>query len=496
LKSAEEILKKSISGTKWMVILSLLAMPLGYIVNILLGRLSTEALGAYSLYAVTVGFISSFIILGGNNAIVRYLPQLPVDKKIPFLWGYFLIQFVIASLALLVLVYYPRALDLALGQTLSQNIKIFLFFLIPAVILLANSTYILNALMEIKTSAFITQLISWGNLVGYLFLFIFARSFFSANVINVVWGLSLSIYVLMLIVSLTIVLKKIKSFNVNNDFRLPKPHIPPGFWWFSLTLYGCAIIYFLSEKIDQLFIIQKFDLNQLGLYYASLQTANIIRSIPILIGSTLLPTFSNLIASNDLNMIQEVFRRNLKYFTLFIFVASLFCMLFSKEILSLFGAEYALNYQVLSWLSIFSGVSSLGTISPALIIARGHSTVYFVNALIQLVIQTIMIFVLTGRLGITGLAISKGIGLGIAQIGLALIVIKILHMNIKILREYFVSILILVSLAILYFTLSIDEPIIRAVMFLCGTAIFVYLGKYTIKDIKQNLLLVFSVTKK
>ncbi|GAG62927.1 unnamed protein product, partial [marine sediment metagenome] len=43
--NTDEIIQKSISGAKWTVILSIVAMPLGYAINIILGQISPEALG-------------------------------------------------------------------------------------------------------------------------------------------------------------------------------------------------------------------------------------------------------------------------------------------------------------------------------------------------------------------------------------------------------------------------------------------------------------------
>ncbi|GAG75618.1 unnamed protein product, partial [marine sediment metagenome] len=64
--NTDEIIQKSISGAKWTVILSIVAMPLGYAINIILGQISPEALGIYGLLSIFILSVTTFILFGGS----------------------------------------------------------------------------------------------------------------------------------------------------------------------------------------------------------------------------------------------------------------------------------------------------------------------------------------------------------------------------------------------------------------------------------------------
>ena len=497
-----EIKQKSIIGAKWTVILSVIALPLSYIITILLGRVSEDALGIYALLNVFVTFVTTFIILGGSNVIIKYLPELKQENKLLFLKSYFFIILVVTILAIVFIYVFPELLMFIIGQGISSNITFYLIIFIPVIVFYSIFDYVLNGLIEIKISTLIKQLFVLGNFIIILSLFLLYREFFVENSFFIILGLFLIFYILMGILSfyfgLKAIMKKkenLKSFDNDNsflNFLIPNFYFPKGFWKFLIFVHISTILVFAYDKVDQLFLINNLSISELGLYYAALQTAMLIRYVPIVIGSILLPTFSNMIASKDESMIPKYYRYIVKYNTLMTVIAALFCIFYSKEILSIFGPSYVENYLIIVILGTFFLMSSIGTVSPSIIIAKGKVKSYFINSFIQITFQIVLMFFLFSKIGILGLAISKGAGVLIAQIGLIIITYKIFG-NFKdtLPREYIISVLT----GILAITLYLIMPttfLIQSMSFLVCLLIFLYLSKYS----KKDLMLIFYILKR
>lgn len=483
--NADEVVQRAITGAKWTIILSVIALPIAYVTNIMLGRLSPEVLGTYSLLNIFILFVASFILFGGNSVIVRFLPQIDRDRRAPFLTSYFLVVIAIAVAAMAIMFFFPQILELLLGENLPEgDLSHLLIILVPVVTLFFIFVYTLNALMEIKTSVILRQAIVYGNFVVFLALFFFARTFFSEHASAIIWGFSLALYIVMALLSWLLTRKKMRIAGKGNPSPTKlEPYLPAGFWGFSLFVHASSIVYFVYDKVDQLFVVHYFNVGELGLYYAVLQTALLIRFIPMLIGNVLLPTFSNLIASNDTELIHKGYQEAVKYTTLLTVVASLCCIFFSKEILGLFGAAYVGNHLMLVTLAIFFGVTSMGGINSSLVIAKGRAGWYLGLQIIMVSVQLMLTFYLIEPFGVIGAALAKGVAVLIGQIGLIYIVLRVLKMGVHIPRQFFVGVATISIAALLYYFLTPSSALISLGLFLPLVIIFIYLAPYSKKDL-------------
>ena len=510
--NTDEIIQKSISGAKWTVILSVVAMPLGYAVNIILGRISPEALGIYGLLSIFVLSVTTFILFGGGNVIIKYLPEIDKDKKVSFLLSYALIVFLIAIFAIGLVYLYPQILERIFGQDFPSGILPYLIIFIPIITLYSIFDYALNGLMEIKTSVIIRQVIVYGNFIVFSILFLFYKDFFREHLWMIIFGLSFVFYTVLglLALSLTIRKMRITSLNkktsqdyshdnsyINNNvvswnsslpiaasklrnFRL---YLPKKFWSFALFVHLSTIVFFAYDKIDQLFILNYFSIRELGLYYAALQTAMLIGFVPMLLGSVLLPSFSNLLASNEIGLIQKGYREVVRYNTLMVVPAALICIFFSRQIMGLFGEAYVQNHLVLVVLGMFYTFIPMAGVNYSLVIAKGRAGIALVNSSVQVGFQFILMLALISDYGVLGLAFGRGAGIVLSQIGLIFIVIKILDINLKIPRAYKIGILTGIVASILYIVINPQNIMTSLVLFFICLIFFFLGGQYSKKDI-------------
>ncbi|GAG62916.1 unnamed protein product, partial [marine sediment metagenome] len=222
--NTDEIIQKSISGAKWTVILSIVAMPLGYAINIILGQISPEALGIYGLLSIFILSVTTFILFGGSNVIIKYLPEIEEDKKVSFLISYILIVFLIAIFAIGLIFLYPQILEFIFGQALPLNILPYLIIFIPIIILYSVFDYALNGLMEIKTSVILRQVIVYGKFIVFVILFLFYKDFFRDHLWAIIWGLFFVFYTILGLLALSLTTKKIKITSLNKSISKNYDH--------------------------------------------------------------------------------------------------------------------------------------------------------------------------------------------------------------------------------------------------------------------------------
>ena len=97
LVNSDGLIRSSVSGVRWTLILSAVAIPLSYATNVILGRISPRALGAYGLLIVFSAIITTFFLFGGSQVVVRFLPELRSEKKGAFIFSYSGLVFGIAA---------------------------------------------------------------------------------------------------------------------------------------------------------------------------------------------------------------------------------------------------------------------------------------------------------------------------------------------------------------------------------------------------------------
>ena len=380
----EDIKKKSIAGAKYTVLLTLLTIPLTYGVNIILGRISPEALGTYGLVLIFIAVITTFILFAGNTLVVKKLPEIEDNKKLSFLLTYMLLTLFASVIFIILMLLFPNIFKLITQTELTPTVLKFFILFVPVVIIQQLVIYSLNGIMEIKTSVILQKIIPVGNFIFILSLFIFFRELIARNYRVLIWATYISLTLISAIIGSYLLSQKLKKKHYTNKVKF---FIPDNFWLFAIFVHISTILFFAYGKMDQLFILKYFDIHEFGLYYAALQTAMMIRLAPMLIGRVLLPTFSNLLASNEIKLIQKGYRETVKYNTLMIISVALLCIFFSRQIMGMFGEAYIQNHLVLVILGIFFMTGSIGTVANPLITAKGKVGLLLLNSVIQIIFQ-------------------------------------------------------------------------------------------------------------
>lgn len=398
-----QILKGSAAGAKWTLGLSFVVIPLSYGTNIILGRVSPEALGAYGFLAVLTSAVATFFMFGGNQVVVRFLPELASEKKGAFLFSYSALTFGAAAVLLVLVRLYPPALAYLTGSAINVQLLPYLWIFAPVVLLQQISLAALQARMELRWMSIASRLTPTLNFVCFLALMLSFRGYFAEHVFPIVITVVLGSNILsLLLASYQAWTKVIKRFGL----RLQR-FFPPGFWYFATIVHLSTIVIFILDNFDQAFVVSHFDLTELGLYRASLVTAQFVRWMPLVLTQTMLPLFSNLLANREEQHMRAVYHRVTRYSLLATSWVALTLILFSQQILGLFGEAYMAGSFVLIMLSAVFVLSAISTVNSSLIVATGRVGWGIVSGLIGSAAQVFLSFLLIDHLGLNGIAIAK-----------------------------------------------------------------------------------------
>ena len=69
-----DVRRRTASGVRSVIVLNLVFFPLSFATNMLLGRVSPEALGYYGAVYVLIGTYFTFGVFGGSLVFTRFVP--------------------------------------------------------------------------------------------------------------------------------------------------------------------------------------------------------------------------------------------------------------------------------------------------------------------------------------------------------------------------------------------------------------------------------------
>jgi O-antigen/teichoic acid export membrane protein len=399
----EQIFKSSVIGAKWTLGLSLAVMPLSYGTNIILGRTSPEALGIYGFLGVLMSVVATFFMFGGSQVIVKFLPELDSAKTRAFLSAYTALTFGVAATLLFIIILNPATLTYLTRREIDVRFLPYLCVLAPIVLIQHISLAALQARMQIKWMSIISKLTP----VLYFFCFLALKLFFGGHFTQHGFLAIIAVVVGSNVISLFLAVYQVCTKVIGRVESFIQGFFPRGFWYFATVIHFSTIALFILDSFDQAFVVSRFDLSELGLYRAPLVTAQSVRWMPLILTQTMLPLFSNLLARREGQYIRFVYARLTRYGVLGTSAVALILILFSRQILGLFGEAYVATSSVLTILSGVFILSAVSTVNSSVIVATGRVGWGTVNGLIGSATQIFLSLMLVDRLGLNGIAVAK-----------------------------------------------------------------------------------------
>jgi O-antigen/teichoic acid export membrane protein len=272
------------------------------------------------------------------------------------------------------------------------------------------SQSLLNGLFEIKLSSIIEKL--KGIVLFFLLPIIyfinqdFFKSYFMEIVviliiISLISGIRLSLQKILMLISF----KKVKLF-----------YFPKGFWSFLLTAQVMSMLSYFFNNFDKIIVAQYFGIKELGIYSVIILIWIMTRIVPQLIAKTQIPLMSKYIKEGNSKELEKVFYLLNRYTILFSIFLGFFLLIFSNEILIIFGSEYATHSSYLNILVLTSSLLTLSYSVTPLMISLEYNKIRLINSIVQIIIQFLITIVLLNAIGMMAVILGVAISIVLAQL--------------------------------------------------------------------------------
>lgn len=343
--------KDLLKGTYQTVILKVFGMLLGYIfIGYISRNYGAESVGIYQISVQFLAFISTIALLGFNQSIVRYIADFLEKNNFYAIQDIlrFFSSIALSSSLLLSAIIFLFAKDISLILLKSTDYYIIFYsFTIILPFLTLNSLLIefIRGLNKIKISETLRLFsIRFIGLVSF-FIIIFYKDFnnylpiYSFEV-GVIITFLITMYLSIRYVSQYCTdTKKIKVIDKKSIFKT------------SFIMYQSILFSLLSSQILVFLLAYLTNPREVGIYNISYQIASLTIFIFGAIITAVAPKYAKLYWNDKIE-----FEKIVKFSSKIVFwitgTISLLTMLFSKELLSLFGNEFIIGSNILIILSI------------------------------------------------------------------------------------------------------------------------------------------------
>lgn len=466
-----------LSGMRWTLWLSGLAVPFGFCTSLILARTSPEAIGTYGLLAVYVSVVSTMLYVGGDAVLIKFMPVVPADRRVSFLFSYFFVitGFFIGWVALAGL--WPKGLHYVFGDQ-SSRLSFRILLAAPIYIFFLMVVATLKGLLEIRWAQVMLRLVTIGTFLVYAALFFFTRETLVAHYGWLVWAIFLGLS------TLVAVFGAWHLFHLsgwNWSIASLSFYLPAKFWRYMFATQQLSMVSFLASRLDFILIVNYGGLGTLGKYVAVSTVSSVIPVVNNLFVDTVLPSLTNLVAKENHEGASEVVAVYLRI--LFAVTAAVTCglVLFSRLLTMMLGPKYhSLDIPVILMVLLF-GLSAPGGAGGLLLSSVGKQQNAVWVGLAQMVTYVSLFLVMWPKFQLLGAILAYGTSELIFYVMLLYVAKRIVHIDFSFGREYLSFAVVALASAIVAAWLK-PGFLLATLGWTAAFLSYLILSRYTVKE--------------
>lgn len=381
-----------------------LGLVIGYFFSLIVTReLGAETWGVFSLCLAVVTLLGIISRLGYDSALLRFNAELRKNRNYKLLTDFNYISLLISfavGIALSIAFYYSSnfiATTIFNKQNLAEYFKIASFSLVPLSISYINSRALKGFKKIIK-----------GTYIEYIPLYLY---FLIAISYLIYFGYSITIsqflWIFVVVSYIRVVqgcywhIKEIGRFSDVNINRIKIKRISKV----ALPLLLASSMLYFKGWLDTLMIGVFMSETDVGIYNIVLKLANIV-SLPIVAINTIAaPKFAE--SYKNKGKLQEIVSVSTKMIFLFTLPILVITIMFSEEILYIFGNEFIVANNVLIIIAIGSFINAISGSVGYLLQMTGSHVAYQNITVIGSVITLVLNLIFIPVFGLMGAAITS-----------------------------------------------------------------------------------------
>ena len=174
----------------------------------------------------------------------------------------------------------------------------------------------------------------------------------------------------------------------------------------SYTLLSAMLGYGVNQA-DKLFTLAQEGLAKLAVYNVAIVAANFAALAPYALAMVLLPTLSSLHASGRVREMRQMVRQYSRYVSLIVTPIAVGFAAITGIALRIFGPAYVAGFLPSIIVSLTSGVTAVGAVYAAVLLAAGEFKSYTAANLLGVVSLAVVAYFSTPILGLSGPALGR-----------------------------------------------------------------------------------------
>lgn len=334
---AEHHREQMVAGMRWTLWLSVFLAPCGYITTVLLARIGPQVVGTYGILTLYIGLTSVFLFFGGNGVAIKFVPELPQDKRLSFLLSYCLVILAATLPYQIAASIWPGGLKYVFGKEVNDWFGLLLIWVAPIAIFSSLALAALKGLLEIKWSQVYNRVITLGTFVLYVALYFGDRSLLAAQYKTIIWS---TFGFLTLIVTALATRRLLRHIPWPRDQKSLRFLLPPGFWPYTWGLQASSVLNFLSARLDYIFILNAGGLVEFGKYVTLITLTSVIPTFATFVLDSLLPSLTHTLALRDYSTARRITEVYLRFMLPCGLIAATFAILFVHPLFKILGPRY------------------------------------------------------------------------------------------------------------------------------------------------------------
>ncbi len=384
-----------------------LSKVLGYIYRVIVANMGSEYYGLISLGLAFLGILTTISLLGLNNAVLRYIPFFRGKEDSSRIKGTILFTLktsVLISIFLSVILFFfldDIALNFFHNTDLGVILKI-LVFVIPLCVINNILFMVFKGFEKVKYEVYTKNILENAAKIIFTLLVVF---FFTDKII----GLSLAIVVSTILTTLFgFYLMEKKVFSIIKT-KIQAQYLNKELFIYSLPLLLTSVFPLIFNWFDSIMLGYFKDVSTVGIYNAAMPTAQLLYIVPYSLSGLFIPVLTKLYSQNKQFLFNKIYQIVNKWILLINLIIFGLFILFSKTILSVFGAEYVQASMVLVILSIGFIFNYSLINSTHLFMINKKGKIILINSLIVSILNIALNILLIPSHGMLGAAIATTI---------------------------------------------------------------------------------------
>jgi O-antigen/teichoic acid export membrane protein len=468
------------SGLRWNFWLAIFATPFSYGTTLLLARIDPQVLGAYGVLGVYTSIVSTFLFLGGNAVVVRFVAAAPPQERWSFLVSYAYLVAGAVSVWLLILSIWPQTLGAVFSAAGGRTFQLVLAWLAPAYVAFCVVQSTLRAVLEMAWAQALGRVVSVGLFLICGSIVVVSPATLATHYIAILWGG---------FVSLT------AAATAFGTWRLVAKSVPPrrrdllrfrmpqGFWVYCIGVQSSSTLGFFTRNLDAIFLLNAGGMAGLGEYVAIM---TIVLAVPQVNGfflESMVPALMNS-AGRHADLSQEIVAFYVRLTTPVVLGMAMLALSGGPLFVWVLGTRYRALATALEIAAPFGAIQALSGLSSTLLIAAGLPYWESSAKILRVLTYVVVFLPLWSRYQLIGAIVAWGVAEAVYHVLTMYVAVRRAGYSLLLNRAYFaiVGTLAVASAVVLVYGGSFVE---RAGLWLGAMGVFAAIGGYTIAEVKR-----------